>query len=359
MADDLVITPGGLRPRSLVHHIEPGATLDGAGGHHRKLGKAGEVLAEYGRIQERPGPEALMPGNVARAGRPTPALGDGWIVYAYWNAPNPITYFSTSWVVPPAPASSDGQVVFLFNGIQSNTMIYQPVLQWGVSAAGGGNYWAVASWYADGQGGPAFHSSLVRVNPGDVLTGVMTLTGHSAAGYSYNCEFTGIANSGYAITNVPELFQAVETLECYGLQQASDYPSGKTEMSRIDIQTGKTAADVAWTVVDAVTDVGQQALIFDTDYSGYGEVDIYYGPTPYWNFGSATIAAGAKQDWWFTWSGSGDVGPQLFQAEPYSPSGYLATTEIAEERQGGLVYHATVANQGSAAAEFRWRGGGR
>ena len=25
--------------------------------------------------------------------------------------------------------------------------VLQPVLQWGVSAAGGGNYWAIASWY--------------------------------------------------------------------------------------------------------------------------------------------------------------------------------------------------------------------
>jgi hypothetical protein len=62
-------------------------------------------------------------------------------------------------------------------------------LQWGTSAAGGGNYWAVASWLADGQGGPAFYSQLVQVKPGDVFVGVMTLTGQSPNGLSYNCEF--------------------------------------------------------------------------------------------------------------------------------------------------------------------------
>jgi hypothetical protein len=68
------------------------------------------------------------------------------------------------------------------NGIQNSTMIYQPVLQWGPgSAAGGGNYWAVVSWYADGQGGQAFYSNLVTVNPGDTLVGVVTLTGHTAS----------------------------------------------------------------------------------------------------------------------------------------------------------------------------------
>ena len=63
---------------------------------------------------------------------------------------------TTEWTVPPAPATQNGQTIFLFPGIQNSTMIYQPVLQWGPSAAGGGNYWAVASWYVDGQGGHSF-----------------------------------------------------------------------------------------------------------------------------------------------------------------------------------------------------------
>ena len=45
------------------------------------------------------------------------------------------------------------RTIFLFNGIQNSTSIYQPVLQWGPSAAGGGNFWTVASWYVDGAGG--------------------------------------------------------------------------------------------------------------------------------------------------------------------------------------------------------------
>ena len=46
------------------------------------------------------------------------------------------------WQVPPPPSVQDsGEVVFLFNGIQNygtNFGILQPVLQWGVSAAGAG-----------------------------------------------------------------------------------------------------------------------------------------------------------------------------------------------------------------------------
>ena len=158
--------------------------------------------------------QPLMPRNVTTAraalvagagqGDPLPALGEGWISYAYWtnNTGSPVTRFATTWVVPPAPATDSGQTIFLFNGIQNSTMIYQPVLQWGPSAAGGGSYWAVASWYADGQTGTSFHSTLVRVNPGDVLVGVMTLTARQGNGFSYNCQFTGIANSSLPISNV-------------------------------------------------------------------------------------------------------------------------------------------------------------
>jgi hypothetical protein len=83
--------------------------------------------------------------------------------------------------------------------------------------------------------------------------------------------------------------------------------------------------------------------------------------TPFWTAGSGTIAAGASQDWRFSWRGDGDVGPQLIQAEPIKASGELATTQIAENRDsnGHLTYHATVRNQGSQPVAFRWRGGGR
>jgi hypothetical protein len=79
-----------------------------------------------------------------------------------------------------------------------------------------------------------------------------------------------------------------------------------------------------------------------------------------WTSGSGTIAAGASQNWWFSWGGNGDAGPQLIQAEPTSPSGELATTSMAEglDGNGHLTYYATVQNQGSTAATFQWRGGG-
>jgi len=364
VTQEFVLTPGGLRRKSLVHKIEPGVVLDGSGGALRKMDYSGRVLRDFGTVLSRPMGRPLMPNNVVHPPRRDPAFGSGWITYASWtnNTGAPVSLFSTNWVVPPAPATQSGQTIFLFNGIQNSTMIYQPVLQWGPSGAGGGNFWAVASWYADGQGGPAFFSQLVQVNPGDTLTGVMTLTGQSPQGFNYNCEFQGIANTGLPVQNVQELTWLVQTLECYGITACSDYPAtNKTAMSAINIQNGNAVQSVGWSVTDSVTDCGQHTLLFDDDSSGNGEVDIWYSASPYWTSGLGTIGPGESQDWWFAWGGNGDVGPQLIQAQPLNASGELATTAIAESLDGNgyTGYHATVVNNGSTTIAFQWRGGGR
>lgn len=282
--DPLVLTPGGFRHLSRVHAIEPDHFLDSSGENIRKVHISGRVVADFGPVPRRPGNEPLMPANVAHhpsllaAPAMAPALGAGWITYAYWtnNSGHPVTRFATTWVVPPAPATDHGQTIFLFNGIQNSTMIYQPVLQWGPSAAGGGSYWTIASWYVDGQGGPAFHSNLIRVNPGDVLVGVMWQTGQSGNRFSYGCEFQGIANSGLPISNVEELTWNIQTLEAYAVQQCSDYPNTNyTAFFAIDFQTSNGRPAITWTPVNAVTDCGQNAHVVSNANAG-GEVDLYY-----------------------------------------------------------------------------------
>jgi hypothetical protein len=277
-ATDLVLTPGGYRLSSVVHHIEAGAVIDaGTQNQFRKLDSKGAVLANLGNLAVRPSGRPLMPLNVVPHPSVVPALGSGWIVYASWTENSkPVSLFTTTWTVPPVPATQSGQTIFLFNGIQNSSMIYQPVLQWGPSAAGGGNYWAVASWYADGQGGQAFYSSLVRVNPGQVLVGVMSETGQSSNGFSYNCQFSGIANTSLPIQNVQQLTWCIETLECYGLQHCSDYPQTcRTAMSNIEIAAAGTPVTPSWSATNSVTDCGQHAIVVSNASPG-GEVDLFY-----------------------------------------------------------------------------------
>ena len=123
--------------------------------------------------------------------------------------------------------------VSLSMGIQNSTMIYQPVLQWGPSAAGGGQKWSVASWYADGQDGHSFYSTLVDVAVGQDLTGVMTLTASAGKLMDYSSEFVGLANTLLKISKVEELTWANETLEAYVADTRSRGTIFRTPRSRI------------------------------------------------------------------------------------------------------------------------------
>lgn len=127
----------------------------------------------------------------------------------------------------PTPATQKDQTIILFNGIQiygDNFGILQPALQWGSSAAGGGPYWSIASWYVTSKG-QAFHTPLVTVAIGQLLLGLMTLLGKSGTKFIYDCEFRGIPGTTLPVQNITELLWCNETLEAYTLTQCSDYPS--------------------------------------------------------------------------------------------------------------------------------------
>ena len=297
MSDNLVLTPGGYRDASLVHHVPPGTTLALTEGRLQHLRDDGTLIADYGLLQNRAAGRPLHPLNVSQhpdvdltfgktvlLGRPlpkdtvVPAFGSGWITYTSWtnSTGTPVSLFSTTWTVPPAPTTNNGQVVFLFNGIQNSTMIYQPVLQWGPSAAGGGPRWSVASWYADGQSGHSFHSNLVDVSEGQVLTGVMSLTRQTGALFDYGCVFTGIAGTSLPVSGIEQLTWCIETLEAYGITTPSDYPNTfDTAMRSIDLMCGATHPTITWLVTNAVTDTGQHAVVVN-DSTVNGEVDICY-----------------------------------------------------------------------------------
>ena len=297
--EEEVFTPGGWRPKSQVQIIEQGYHISAKGGKLRKINtQTGKVVEDYGEIPKLPPGERyrryseFKPGGKKLATLPGATLPapetDDWIVNSGWtnNTGNPISYFSTRWIVPPAPTTDNGQIIFLFNGLETSNgqFILQPVLQWGSNGLFGGSYWCIANWYADGQGGTYFVSTSVQVNPGDVLHGIMTLTNHSGNNFDYMSSFDGHSNIDLQVTNIDELVWANETLECYKFKQYSDYPDAAlTAFYDIEIRlrTQETPtiidsqATINWTAQNHHTDNGQQCLIVSNDSPG-GVVYLYY-----------------------------------------------------------------------------------
>jgi hypothetical protein len=278
-----------LGAREGANTVLPGQHVSGKGGRIRIIETStGKVVRDFGpsQLEPRTSPGEPGPGDV-------PGIPDNaWIVYSQWNltGSEPIASFSTTWVVPPEPASDDGQTIYLFNGMEQASgteWILQPVLQWGPSQEGGGNYWAIGNWYVPppNQGLTAQKTALITVNPGDVVQGVMTLTSVSGNEYSYTSSFAGHPSIDLTVTDIPQLTAAYETLECYGLTSCSDYPAtAMTAMYDIEIKTGtpgstSTDATLSWSPVVNFSDCGQNSVIVSDDSPG-GAVYLYYHQPP-------------------------------------------------------------------------------
>ncbi|KAJ6459482.1 hypothetical protein C8R47DRAFT_1162146 [Mycena vitilis] len=260
-----VLTPGGHSDRTKITAVPPG-------GHIAHVGKDIHVIASNGTVVHVATP-APRPTSTVKAAR---ALETGWITFASWfNTGAAIGSFKTSWNVPPVPAGQHGQLLYLFNSIEpaAGDAIMQPVLQYGISPAGGGQYWSVASWYLYSD--QVFHSSLVPVNVGQQLNGEVQLVGASSGTYDYNSQFTNIQGTGITVVGGEQLVWATVTLEAYGVTVISDYPSGSTVFSgtNLELSNGQFPG-ITWSTVNDNAD--GLSTVVDVQGSTSATIEIRY-----------------------------------------------------------------------------------
>lgn len=243
-----VLTPHGIRPIANVHEVP-------AGGEVRLVGEEIHLLDANGNVLHVAQNDHAAIKATASSSSVEP-LETGWIAYADWynEGSSPINSFTTTWSVPNTPSSYIEQTLFLFNSIEpaSGDAILQPVLQYGPSAAGGGEYWAVASWYLVGS--DTYYTNPIEVSAGDSLTGVITLTSSSGSSYNYVTSFTGISGTSLTATGSDELVWATETLEVYSVETKSNFPTGSTVFHGIDITTSAGTPSVSWETTSDTAD---------------------------------------------------------------------------------------------------------
>jgi hypothetical protein len=176
---DWVLTPAGLVYKSCAHVVPNNAVVSADGSVVAEGVTTRFAACPYSDIVRPPAaPSSTAPAtsrasteSLAQAGR----YSDGWWTGSWWNVPGSyqITGLQTPWSVPPNP-TSNGATVFLFPSVEpSNSLqIVQPVLQWGPSDAGGGNYWGLASWYVNGAS--SYTTGVLQTSAGHSLIGSMT-----------------------------------------------------------------------------------------------------------------------------------------------------------------------------------------
>jgi hypothetical protein len=308
---DMIPTPGGLIPKANVHLIEPGYHLTVSSGHVLKIhDRTGKIMEDFGVVKQsginnqNAQQNNLKAKNYSVIPGALPSVNPNWQTWAQWNntSGQPITSFSTTWVVPSAPPSNDSQVIYLFNGLeeQDQVSIMQPVLQWGSNHLFGGNSWVISNWYVWGSGGA--YTTSVPVTPGTSLTGVINYTGETNGSYNYTSSFAGYTNTmnitdgnQYTGGTIPQVLLqtwAVETLEVYHwtgsntlapeVVQSTDYPNDlDVVMKNISLQTNGSAAPLVWTSqIGQYAVVGEHTNVISNNSSGTGEVDIYFHKQP-------------------------------------------------------------------------------
>jgi len=181
-----------------------------------------------------------------KVNKPRDSPDDGWQVWSAFNNINNQTFdsFVGFFNVPQSPPNWDGGILYMFTGLQNDNWvpingewptppgfdIIQPVLQYGGdSEDGGGDYWALASWYVTLDSG-AVWSNVQQVNTGDVIFGNMTRIGPTTW-FIGGITSSGV-NSSFAVTYDRLATQAWAycTLEVYEIDDCgNDFPpSGST-----------------------------------------------------------------------------------------------------------------------------------
>ncbi len=240
--------PGELIRPDCVHEIPNGASVEIRGDQATgDVTLNGTVIAHYDACPE----SAIVTRHLAQTeGRGQPPTINGWVEASQWyvslSGSDNIDLMDGYWYVPSNPRTNNGYF-YLFNGIEPSdgSWILQPVLQYGAGYAGGGNYWAIASWLV----GPppnyyVFVSPLETVHPGDLLFGYTEQTGVSGSNLDWKVQAyddnTGAYSWITAHTSGLHWTRAYSgVLEAYGINSCSDLPSnGYAEFQESSVYHG-------------------------------------------------------------------------------------------------------------------------
>jgi len=229
-----------------IHHIEADdevVVIEGAMKIYRKLGNGTRIL------HHAPKCSAKIPSVPHQT----------WQTWASTGASSGITTASSQWSVPEVPKNVGEQTVFLFIGTteqRGGGAIMQGVLQFGGSAAGGGQYYAMASWFYDSAANIAY-SSIINASPGDTVSSSITTgtSGYTVVSTNINQDKTTKLN----VANGDPQYVFFVTLEAYGLLSCSQLPPGLVVFEEIKLQSEGRPITPTWSTSTPVKQCNEGA----------------------------------------------------------------------------------------------------
>jgi hypothetical protein len=184
---------------------------------------------------------------------PTDGSNHQWVEWGEQDNASGFSYLNGTWVVPKAPPSNDGQVLYLWNGLEprDTSCVIQPVLGWN---AFDDNAWTITSWICcSGTSTGCYYSNPVDVNVGDTIQGTMTLqngnwnidTADVSIGESTQLIVSNTLAAG-ATNNAPQT-QSYFLLETYFVPNCEGYSASNpmTYSNSIYAQNGVAGTQVS------------------------------------------------------------------------------------------------------------------
>jgi hypothetical protein len=286
----LVSTPFGPMDKSRVYHIEEGYQVKVEQGHLLKIESAtGKVVQDLGELVT----QTKNSNNAGRTESNDPWDNSNDIISCSTGNNLNHTNFSASITVPVAPTQNTetlfiGMKMLIFTPFQSQ--LYT-VLQYGPSAAGGGQYWSAACWQLFN--GVATHSTIVNnISPGTVLFPRIQYQSNQYVAY-----FSNYSNS---ITYTTALTSSGIQFWLGGYPKTTGaYPNQfSANFTDVKVQTGLTYPTLSWSPGTSGS-FGEQFKVISNSNT-IGQVNLcFYGTPTNPNYPNNTVYPLT-----FTWTGT-------------------------------------------------------
>jgi len=302
---EYVVTPFGYMHPSCVVHVRKGERVGQNVLHHADGTVEDIPVCQYPRYKAKG--EVIEPETSGQPELRPPTISWDWVEAVTDFYSSNLGEQSSTWVVPSAPTSHDGQTDYFFPGIGN---IMQPVLGWGADYSTG---WGIASWVCCS---PAAESTAIPVSPGDLISGTVTQNcgwGSSSCN-SWIVSMTDVT-TGQSTTLGAEPTQGDQNeavggvLEVYNIAQCSDYPPDGEIIfnSTFYDYNGNLVSNLNWSGGASSTDSPQ--CNYSAHAATQSNIVLTYGTVPNLN-GAHTLtpqnATGLRLDDYYSGTGSGN-----------------------------------------------------
>jgi len=261
VAAEQVLTPFGYRPKNCVRQVPSGS-------HIVETKQGNEIHYPDGKVVTYPIQKECVESHARwlverqqRRNSTRKAYADGWLDNASYFPSKEVDVFQGNYLVPSAPPSDSGQVLFYFIGTEntnSGTLsILQPVLTWG----NGHSKWNMASWNCCPNGEPHTSDFIENIPDAASLGGVIDMSSDTTQ-WSVDSTY-GSQKVTLTVPTADRNFNYCDvTLETYGVTQCSQMASSPMQFSNMALTlVGGTPDTPNWSSGQEPTECGGSLTI--------------------------------------------------------------------------------------------------